>query len=159
MPRRAAAILLASLAAALLHAHDARAQQVSLAATRNLDFGRFVAGAGGTVVVGATGLRSKSGAVILLNSPTSGQAQFTVSSNGGGNGNKSVVISLPADGSVRLVSGGASMAVNAFVDSPGSLATIPAGGTTLSVGATLSVSANQAPGTYTGSFPLIVNYQ
>lgn len=158
MRRRAAAILLASLAAALLHAPCARAQQVTLATTGNLDFGRFVAGAGGSVIMGATGARSKSGAVILLNSASAAQAQFTVSSKGNG-GSKSVVISLPADGSIQLSNGSASMAVNVFVASPASLLSIPAGGTTLSVGATLVVAANQAPGNYTGSFPLTVNYQ
>jgi hypothetical protein len=32
-------------------------------------------------------------------------------------------------------------------------------GTTLSVGATLTVAANQPPGLYSGSFPVIVNFQ
>lgn len=152
MFRRAAAILLASLATAPLHA-----QQISLTPTRNLDFGRFVAGAGGTVAVDVSGARSKSGAVILLYSPNAGQAQFSLSGKGG-NG-KGVSISLPADGSTLLTSGSATMAVNAFIASPSSLNSMPAGGTTLSVGATLSVAPNQAPGTYSGSFSVIVNYQ
>jgi len=162
MRRRAAAILPASLAAALLHAPfflpAASAQQVTLSATRNLDFGRFVAGSGGAIAVSAAGVRTKTGGVILLNSPSAGQAQFTVGSNGKA-GNKSIVITLPANGTIRLSNGTANMAVNAFVDSPATLLSIPAGGTTLSVGATLTVAANQAPGTYSGSFPLIINYQ
>lgn len=162
MSLRAAAFLTASLAVALLHAllvAPACAQQVTLSATRNLDFGRFIAGSGGAVTVDTSGARTRTGGVILLNSPGAGQAQFTVASNGAGGGKKSVVISLPANGAVRISNGAASMAVNAFVISPGTLQSIPAGGTTLSVGATLTVAAGQAPGTYTGSFPLIVNYQ
>lgn len=162
MARRLAVIVV--LGAVLLDGRAAYAQQVVLANTRGLDFGRFVAGAGGTVVVAPGGLRSRGGGVVLLNSPSSGAAAFTVSLNGsaaGGKGgaNKSVVISLPANGSIRLTSGAASMAVDAFTMSPDPLLTIPAGGTVLFVGATLGVASNQAAGSYAGSFPLIVNYQ
>jgi hypothetical protein len=51
------------------------------------------------------------------------------------------------------------MAVDSFVHTPAELSSIPAGGTTLAVGATLTVAPNQAPGNYSGSFSLIVNYQ
>jgi hypothetical protein len=97
---------------------------------------------------------------LLVRWPAAGQASFTVTRNGSSSGgNKSVIITLPADGSIRLSSGTASMAVNLFNTSPASLLSIPTGGTTLSVGATLTVGANQARGSYSGSFPLIVNYQ
>jgi hypothetical protein len=163
--RRVAALWLAAFAAAGLVARAACAQQATLANTRGLDFGRFVAGAGGTVSVDPSGLRSHTGGVILLNGGSPGPAQFTLGSNanGGANGkggaNKAVVISLPPDGSVRLASGAAGMAVNAFVSAPDALLAIPAGGTQLSIGATLSVAAGQPPGKYSGSFSVIVNYQ
>lgn len=160
--RRHRLFLSCSLAAVLLFAAGARgalAQQVNLSNTRGLDFGRFVASGGGAVVLAPTGLRSRTGAVVLLNSPNAGQASFSVSKFSNGSGSKSVVITLPANGSTRMTSGANSMAVGSFVSSPASIQTIPTGGTTLAIGATLTVAPNQAPGIYSGSFSLIVNYQ
>lgn len=148
--------ILALLAAG---ARPALAQQVTLSNARSLDFGRFVAGSGGTIVLSPGGLRSRTGGVILLNSPNAGQAAFNASRSGNGNSSKAVIITAPPDGSTRLSSGASSMAVNSFVSTPASLASIPAGGMALAVGATLTVAPNQAPGTYSGSFSLIVNYQ
>ena len=149
----------ASIAALALLAAPARhalAQQLSLSNTRGLDFGRFVAGTGGTVILAANGARSRTGAVVLLNSPTVGQASFNAIR---ASGNKSaVIISLPTNGSIRLNSGTNSMAVNNFVSTPASTGSVQTP-MTLSVGATLVVAANQAPGTYSGTFNVTVNYQ
>jgi len=134
------------------------AQQVVLTNTRGLDFGRFAAGSGGTVAIAANGTRSRSGGVVLLNSPTAGQAAFSVGRSGTGTG-KVVTITLPPNGTIQLSSGSNSMAVNTFVHAPSLVIVPPAGSTTLSVGATLSVAPNQPPGTYAGSFPLTVNFQ
>ena len=143
-----------------LAASGASAQQVMISNTRGLDFGRFVAGSGGTVVIGPTGLRSRTGAVVLLNSPSASQANFTVSKSSNGGGNKAVIISLPGNGQIRLNSGSNSMAVNSFTSSPsGMLPSVPVSGTPLAVGATLTVAPNQAPGVYSGSFSVIVNFQ
>jgi hypothetical protein len=148
------------MAAFLLCAADAAiAQEVVLTNFRSLDFGRFVAGGGGTVTVGPTGARSSSGGVVLLNSPGAGAAVFNVGKSIGDASNKAVAITLPANGSVRLSSGANSMAVNAFVTSPATILTVPNGGVTLSVGATMTVAPNQPRGNYSGSFPLIVNFQ
>jgi hypothetical protein len=138
---------------------EACAQTVTLTNTAGLDFGRFVANTGGTVVMPAVGTRSKTLGVILLNSPTASPAQFNVSRSKTGGTIKSVTITLPANGSIRLSSGSNSMAVNSFVCSPATLSTITTTGTTLTVGATLTVAANQPVGSYSGSFPLIVNFQ
>lgn len=142
-----------------LAAPGASAQQVVLGNTRGLDFGRFVAGSGGTIVLSPGGVRSRTGGVVLLNSPSAGQANFTVGKSSNGGGNKSAIISLPGNGEVRLSSGSNSMAVGGFSSSPSTLATVPTGGTPLAVGATLTVAPNQAPGNYSGSFSLIVNFQ
>lgn len=150
-------VLLASLVAP--PAREAGAQQVVLSNNRGLDFGRFVAGSGGTVVLSPNGARSRTGGVVLLNSPGAGQAVYNVGKSSNGNGGKAVIVSLPSNGSTRLTSGSNSMAVGNFVNAPASLLSVPAGGTTLSVGATLTVAPNQPPGTYTGTFPLIVNFQ
>lgn len=147
---------IATLALLAAGARDALAQRLDLSSVRALDFGRFIAGSGGTVVITPAGLRSRSGAVVLLNSPGTGQAVLNVSR---GSGNKAVVdISLPSNGSTRLTSGANTMAVGSFVSSPAftmSIAT-PA---TLSIGATLTVAPNQPPGVYSGTFPVTVNYQ
>jgi len=136
----------------------AQQQDVNLANIRRLDFGRFVAGSGGAVVVSPGGLRSRTGGVVLLSSPDAGQAAFSLGRRGEDAG-LAVVVSLPPNGTTRLVSGAHSMAVDGFVHTPAELSAIPAGGTTLAVGATLTVAPNQAPGNYAGSFSLIVNYQ
>lgn len=143
----------------LLAPSAAHAQQIVLTNTRGLDFGRFVASSGGTVTVSPTGVRSRTGAVVLLNSPTVGQAGFTVGRSSNGGANKAVTITLPANGTTRLSSGTNSMAVNTFVNNPAMIQSVPNGGTTLSVGATLTVSPNQAPGAYSGSFNVTVNFQ
>jgi hypothetical protein len=162
MQRRFRSLLIAGLAALpalwLSAGREACAQTINLSNTRGLDFGRFVAGTGGTVIMGATGARTRTGGVILLTSPSAGVAQFSASRGGGGAG-KAVSITLPANGSVSLTSGSNSMAVNTFVSSPATLPSLSTTATTLSVGATLTVKANQAPGSYTGSFPLILNFQ
>ena len=149
----------ASIAALALLAAPARhalAQQLTLSNTRGLDFGRFVAGAGGTVILAPNGARSRTGAVVLLNSPTVGQASFNAIRS---NGNKSaVIITIPANGSIRLNSGTNSMAVNNFVSTPASTGSVQTP-MTMSVGATLVVAPNQAPGTYSGTFNVTVNYQ
>jgi Domain of unknown function (DUF4402) len=147
---------LATAACLLLAAAGAPAQQITLSNTRPLDFGRFAAGGGGSVTVSPSGARSSSGGVVLLHSPAAGAAVFNL---GQGADGKAVVLTLPVDGSIRLSSGGDSMPVHAFVSSPAVILTVPAGGLTVSVGATMTVAPNQARGNYSGSFPLIVNYQ
>ena len=155
-------ILLAGIATLALLAAGARhaqAQHVTLSNTRGLDFGRFVAGSGGTVVLAPDRPRSSTGGVVLLNSQNTGLAGFNLGRTGNGGNNKAVVITLPPNGATRLISGANSMAVDTFVSSPATLQSIPNGGTTLSIGATLTVAPNQAPGNYSGTFSLTVIYQ
>lgn len=158
-PGSLAAGALALAALAPFGQHSAHAQQIVLSNARSLDFGRFVAGTGGTVTVSPLGVRSRTGGVILLNSPNAGQAGFNVGKSDSGNGDKAIIISVPSNGSTRLDSGAHSMAVDSFVNNPASLVSVPVGGTPLSVGATLVVAPNQPAGTYTGSFALTVNFQ
>ena len=157
---RAGALLPALPLLLSLAASGAGAQQVMITNTRSLDFGRVVAGSGGAVVISPTGVRSRTGAVVLLNSPAASQANFSVARSSNGGGNKAVIISLPGNGEIRLSNGSSSMAVNGFVSSPSrTMFSVPAGGAPLAVGATLTVAPNQAPGAYSGSFPVIVNFQ
>jgi hypothetical protein len=148
----------------------ASAQQVALSNTRGLDFGRFVAGSGGTIVLSPSGLRSRTGGVILLNSPSAGQAAFsaTQSTLDTGRGrpgttaatatSTAVIVSVPANGATYLTSGANSMAVGDFVTQDALLA-VGSGGASLAVGATLVVAPNQPPGNYSGTFSVIVNHQ
>lgn len=128
---------------------------IAISNTQALAFGKFVAGAGGSVIVSPAGARSASGGVVLVPSSSGSAAQFSVS----GDANATYTISLPADGTVSLASGANSMAVNTFTSSPSPTGTLSAGGAqTLSVGATLSVGSNQAIGSYSGTFDVTVNY-
>ena len=151
-----------ALSALLLFAgREVCAQQVgTLTNTRGLDFGKFVAGTGGTVVMSPAGARSRTGGVILLNSASANSASFAVGKSGGGKPLKTVSFSLPSDSAVRLTSGSNSMAVTTFVSSPAAgISNNMSSTPTVTVGATLQVGANQAPGTYSGSFSLIANFQ
>ena len=140
--------------------YAAAAQQVVLSTTRSLDFGRFVAGSGGTIVLSPSGLRSRTGGVVLLNSPNAGQAAFSASRSTLDSATfaTAVIISVPANGATRLSSGANSMAVGDFV-TPDAQLVVGNGGAALAVGATLVVAPNQAPGNYSGSFSIIVNHQ
>jgi hypothetical protein len=163
-PSVAAAFLLPHLLPHLLFllSAPAAAQQITIATTRSLDFGRFAAGRGGSVTVSPTGARSGGGGVVLLNSPGAGAAVFSIGNGIGGIGGtvgQAVAISLPPNGSIHLSSGANSMALGAFVSSSPLILTVPAGGLTLSVGATMTVAPNQPRGNYSGTFPLIVDFQ
>jgi hypothetical protein len=150
-----------SMSALLFAGREACAQQVgTLTNSRGLDFGRFVAAAGGTVVISPAGARSATGGVILLTSPSAASASFAVGKTGGGKPLKTVTFSLPADTDVVLTSGSNRMTVTTFVSSPAAgVSNSASSTTTVSVGATLHVAANQAPGSYSGSFTLIANFQ
>lgn len=119
-----------------------------------LTFGKFSATGGGTVTVSPAGARSAGGGVVLLSSAVGSAAQFLVS----GDPNATYLVTLPAAGAVVLAGPGQSMGVN-FTSNPTSTGNLSlAGFQTLQVGGTLSVGGNQAPGSYTGSFSVLVEY-
>lgn len=147
--------VLVVLGGALAAASVSWAAAITLGNTQTLAFGKFVAGSGGTVSIGANGMRSKSGGVVLVPSGVGTAAQFSVT----GDPNVTYAISLPGNGVVSLTSGSDSMAVTNFTSSPNLAGTLGAGGSqTLSVGATLHVGSNQATGAYSGAFDVTVNY-
>lgn len=123
--------------------------------TQPLAFGSLVAGSGGSVTVSPASVRSASGGVVLVPSGPGAAAQFSVT----GDPNATYAISLPGNGVVSLTSGSNTMAVNNFTSSPNLTGALSVGGSqTLMVGATLSVGSNQAPGSYSGTFDVTVNY-
>jgi hypothetical protein len=122
--------------------------------TNNMSFGRFVAAGGGAISLGADGTRSRSGTLILLPSASS-PAGFNVL----GRDNKVTILTLPSNGSVFLTSGANRMPLNQFVSNlpPGGV--LQAGAQAVTVGASLQVAPNQARGSYSGAFQVIVEYQ
>jgi hypothetical protein len=127
----------------------------SIHAVSDLQFGGFIAGSGGTVVVSPGSARNATGGVLLVGQGAGvAAAQFNVT----GTSNASYTISLPADNTVLLTDGSHTMALNSFVSQP-AFGTLSGGGAqTIRVGATLIVGSGQVPGGYAGSFSLTVNY-
>lgn len=150
----------AALLALVPAAREASGQSaIVLSNTRGLEFGRFAAGSGGAVTITAAGgARTSSGAVLLMSSPTAGQASFNVTKTFG-TSSQAVAITLPLDNTVTLSGPGGQMAVNNFAASPPSIIVVPEGGMTLSIGATLVVPNRQPGGSYAGTFNVTVNYE
>lgn len=138
----------------------------SLTKTQDLDFGRVLAGtAVGNVRINArTGIRSRTGAVVLVGT-TSSRAAFLASGAAG----LTVRFSIGANTIfLNRVGGGASVRLNTFRISTGATApqslprnfVLPTSGSqTYFIGGNLRVAANQAAGIYQGTFNLTMNYQ
>jgi hypothetical protein len=132
------------------------AAPVSISNTEALAFGKFAAGAGGSIAVSTSGARSASGGVVLLSSSPGAAARFEVS----GDANLTYAISLPANGVASLSNGsGQNMSLSDFSSAPASAGLLNAlGRQTVSVGARLNVGANQPSGNYSGTFEIYVDY-
>lgn len=147
-------------------ATPAVANTFSIVNTDSLVFGAFVAGTGGTLTIGASsGARSASGGVLLMNS-TYRAARFTVGCVAGGGADtctSTSSYSIDPVAGITLTSGANSMSVGNFsvysVNTANSSGQLSGGTDSLKVGATLTVGNNQAPGSYSGSFSVIVAYQ
>ena len=119
---------------------------------------------GGTVRLLPSGARTTTGSVTTV-----GASQQVAGFAGFGSVNQQVLISLAAN-SIQITGPGAPMTVSAFEigSSPTViLSTTPQrfritaanGIFAFPVGATLTVNANQAPGTYSGVWTITLNYQ
>jgi Domain of unknown function (DUF4402) len=138
-------------------------QPIAISTTSGLVFGNLAVGAtGGTVAIGVNDAVTIAGASHTITQPAGNNgsplaAVFAVT----GAANFTYAITLPANSTVTISSGGNSMAVNDFVSNPaatGSGTLSGAGAQTLKVGATLTVGNNQAAGSYTGTFDVTVAY-
>ena len=121
----------------------------------NLNFGNIVAsGAGGTVTVDPTGAATYSGVSAPSAPGTIYAAGFSVT----GAPNLTYAITLPVSATLTgSVSG--TMTLGTFTSSPSATGTLDGSDTqALTVGATLTVGAGQAAGTYSGTFSVTVDY-
>ena len=78
-----------------------------------------------------------------------------------GQASTTYAITLPADGTITIGHGvpADDMAVNTFTSNPNATGTLSgAGAQSITVGATLTVAAGQVPASYTGTFPVSVDY-
>jgi len=85
-------------------------------------------------------------------------ASFTVTDSDPANLNKSFVITLPDSANLSNGSGGTMQLTNFTSNQPGG-GLFSGSGQVLTVGATLTVDANQPRGTYSGTFNITINYQ
>jgi hypothetical protein len=133
---------------------------ITIANAVDMNFGNVAiqAGTAGTVIIAPAGTRTRTAGVTLPSiTGTFTQASFTV----GGEGVYTYAITIPsADYTITDPTSAASMIVNTFTSSPSGTGVLTAGAQTLNVGATLNVSAAQAPGVYTNDngFDVTVNY-
>jgi hypothetical protein len=132
---------------------------ISIVKTADMNFGNIaVSTTGGTVIMSPAGIRSNTGGITMpAVSGTVSAAAFTVA----GQANYVYDITLPSS-EVVLTNGANTMNSAIFTtDITASQGTLSAGGSQqIKVGATLTVSAGQAPGTYSTSTPfnVTVNY-
>ncbi len=133
---------------------------IAISKTVDMNFGNVaVTSSAGTVELTPAGVRTAAGGVTLPNvTGTVAAASFDVT----GEGTYTYAITLPTtDYTItESVNGTATMTVNAFTSSPSGTGALTAGAQTVTVGATLNVSATQTAGTYTNAtgFDVTVNY-
>lgn len=130
---------------------------ITITNTTGLHFGQIApSSSAGTVTISTAGVRTSAGGVTLGNQVSVSACSFDIA----GAPNNTYSITLPADGTITLTSGGSpAMAVDTFVSSPATTGTLDGSGAQiLTVGATLSVGANQPNGNYTGMFNVTVAY-
>jgi hypothetical protein len=136
---------------------------ITVAAKHDLQFGNIAIHAtnSGTVTVPLSGNRTFSGGVTLP--ATQGDvapAEFEVT----GDADRTFIVTLPALAELsNLNNGGAKMNVTNFVCTYGittvTTSTLSSSGkATFYVGARLNVTGGQEPGNYSGTFPVIVDY-
>jgi hypothetical protein len=127
---------------------------ISITNAANMNLGTLATGTTlGTVVLAVDGTRTSTGGVTLSSTGTAAAAaSFTVA----GDANATYSVSLPT--SVTLSDGATNtMTAGTFVSNPATTGTLDAAGSsTLNIGATLNVGANQVAAVYTNAADLAV---
>lgn len=126
-----------------------------------LRFGQFAnATTAGTMTIDPFGAVSTTGGMIGANTFAQtgtgrGNATFSVT------GNPNAAVGITVSTNVQVASGINRMSVTGFTGNVANSAIVldASGAYTLTVGATINVNANQAPGTYSGTYVLTVTYQ
>ena len=126
---------------------------ISIEKQGDLAFGNIIASAeGGTVTVKTDGGIEHNGVKAPSIAVTTSAASFKVEGLVGA----TYAISLPANDAIILKSGENEMKLTGFKTNATKVLTD--GSETFKVGATLNVGAKQAAGSYTATFPVVVNY-
>lgn len=128
---------------------------ISITKMSDLNFGTVIATpTAGKVVLDPLGVRTAIGGVVLTNTSVFGVSAAAFQVNG--EPNTTFSVALPA--SILMVLGANSMLVDTFVTDGAPYLLSVNGGQRITVGATMSVAANQAPGLYSGNFAMTVAY-
>jgi hypothetical protein len=132
---------------------------LTISKTIDMNFGNVAVSStvAGTVVLTSAGSRTVTGGVTLpAVAGTVTAASFTVN----GLGTSAFTVTLPSTDFILTDGSSHNMTVNAFTSTPTGSTALVGGTKTITVGATLNVSAGQAANVYTnaGGFPVTVNY-
>ena len=130
-------------------------QPIGITNTANMNFANLDAKSGGTVILGSDNTRSSQGDVALADGNTVSAATFEVTGQAG----YTYSITLPNSDHV-LTNGTDNIIIRDFTSSLKDEGALALGSQTLSIGASLDINPNQAPGNYTspGGFNVCVNY-
>ena len=133
---------------------------IAISKTQDLQFGKFIAGTGGTLTVApgdavnhvpaSTGNVTTNATFANGSSP----ASFTVTGDSGA----AYSITLPSTATLTKPVTLETMTVGSIVSDAGATPTITGGSVVVSVGGTVTVASGQVPGVYAGSFNVTVDY-
>lgn len=135
---------------------------IAISNTVDMNFGNLASsGTAGTCVLATDASRSTTGGVTIMAGGTITAASFAVTGVAAAN----YTITLPA-GATTVSDGTNTMTIDTWTSNPSGTGTLTGGNSTLLVGATLNVNANQPGGVYntsnaggSGEFTVTVNYQ
>lgn len=128
---------------------------IAITAPAVLSFGRFAHGAGGSVTISNSGVRTSSGVILSSTSSVQTAARFDVTGDGGATvlSDSAIIPNTMALATTSDLTGGNVTTGNVATG------TLTTGGTqSIFVGGTLTVGANQVAGTYTGAVTVTVEY-
>lgn len=137
-------------------------EPIAVSKSADLSFGKFAAGAGGTVTISTSGVRTASGVRPSADGGASTAAIFVVT---GGQG-ATFSIRHGASAALSRTAGTEIMTLTTFSDLTGANATagtatggmLSAGTQSIYIGGTLNVAPNQAVGSYAGEVSVTVDY-
>lgn len=132
-------------------------EPLSLSRTEDLSFGSLIPNGGGTVTLRPQGnQRRTTGSIVLLTTPPARAAQFYIT----GAKNAAYTVMLPDSAVLTRNGGSETMTATSFVlKSENSNKIHGSGWDRFTVGATLTVGANQRVGVYTGLWYVTVAYE